>query len=305
MNDPQPDALSDILDLVRLKACVYFLRDFHKPWGMHIPAGAYAQFHLIVRGRSWLEYEGQRCALSSGDIVVFLRGDSHQLYDHPTSERVPGQQVISSIQSGQALFRQGNGDGSTRLLCGHFEFDRTLAHPFLQTLPRVIQLREQADSVWVDNLSTLLTARDDEPERGSDIIVRRLAEALFIHVLRLYLRQNTTATGFAAALNDRRIHHALQIIHRYADQDLSLNDIAGQIGMSRSALALRFKELLDETPINYLTRWRMLQAQTLLRHSGESLDTIAGRVGYASEAAFSRAFKRFHNVSPGSYRKSK
>ena len=297
------DTLSDVLNLMRLKGCVYFLRHFAAPWGMAMPDGPVAQYHMIVRGRCWLGFGDAMLALASGDVVVFPRGMAHVLLDTPATPPTPGSQVMAAHMAGQPLFAAGGEQVS--LLCGHFEYDRSLKHPLAAELPGFIHIKGLAadQPQWFDAVTNLLVRETGTAEPGASTVVDRLAEVLFIQVLRAYVQQNQTATGFLAAVRDGQIGRALGAMHHGAGGALRLADIAREAGMSRSSLALRFKQILGETPMDYLTRWRMLQAQELLRTSDQPILDIAEAVGYASEAAFSRAFKRRFSQSPGAFRR--
>jgi AraC family transcriptional activator of mtrCDE len=157
---------------------------------------------------------------------------------------------------------------------------------------------------WLEAITPMLVSETGVEHPGSDTIVERLAEVLLIQVLRAYLLDQSQAHGFLAALGDKRINRALKYIHLGADRDISLAEIAKAVGMSRSGLAVRFKELVGDSPMNYLTSWRMLRAKEFLASGDLPLVEVAERVGYASEAAFSRAFKREHNQSPSAFRRS-
>lgn len=297
------DTLSDVLNLMRLRGCVYFLRTFAAPWGMEMPSGPHAQFHMVVRGRCWLRFDAETIELASGDVIVFPRGDGHLLLDDPNTIPVPGIRVLDAHAAQQPIFA-GEGE-QTRLLCGHFEFDHAFRHPLATELPRLIHIKglssDQPD--WFEAVTRVLVRETDSDAPGSSTVIDRLAEVLFIQVLRAYLLQSKPVSGFLAAVRDGQINRALKTIHGAAGTELTLADIAREAGMSRSNLALRFKEVLGETPIDYLTRWRMLKAQELLRTSDRPLVDIAEHVGYKSEAAFSRAFKRRFEQSPGTFRR--
>lgn len=301
------DALSDVLQLVRLSGCVYFMSDFHAPWGMAMPESGVAQFHLVVRGQCWLRLDGERRLLSAGDVVVFPFGDAHDLSAEPAGATRPGPDVLAEIQAGATPFPAGgNGAADTRLLCGHFEFDRAQRHPLLQAMPRLIHVAGMADmqAGWIELVAPMLVRETGSGRPGAETVIERLAEVLLIQVLRAHLLGQEAGQGFLSALADRQISRALKLIHRRAGDDLRLEDIARAVGMSRSNLALRFKQLMGMGPMAYLTRWRLLQARAMLQTTGASLDEIAEAVGYASAAAFSRAFKREFDENPGEVRVS-
>lgn len=304
MPDQPHDPLSEILRLIRLKGCVYFQSDFSAPWGMEMGAGPYAQYHVVVRGQCWLLMNGERHLLATGDVVLLPQGDAHALVNDPATETLPGIEVLTAIQSGQPPFQDG--DATARLLCGHFEFDRMMNHPFVKDLPRLIHIKgmDGGQPNWLEAMTPMLVGEAGAEKPGADTIVERLAEVLLILVLRSYLNDQSGKQGFLAALGDQRISAALKYIHNRSDRDMTLADVAKAVGMSRSGLAVRFRELVGDTPMNYLTNWRMLKAKEFLRLADLPLMEVAERVGYTSEAAFSRAFKREHNQSPSAFRRA-
>lgn len=299
------DALSDILALVRLKGVVYFRRDFAAPWGMEMGRSAFAQFHLIVRGHCILEHAGRApVALSAGDILMFPRGDPHALADQPKRPKVPGIQVLDKHLQGEPIFLDG--DVTTTMVCGHFAFDPRFAHPLLDQMPPLIHLTQAAphELSWLETVTAAIIQETDSGRAGATAVVERLAEVLFVQILRAFMASRRPRDGMLAALRDERISRALKIIHDCADENLSLDKIARAVGMSRSAFAERFRALTGQAPIGYLTDWRMLKARELLEETGEPIDAICARVGYQSEAAFNRAFKRRYGRGPGALRRA-
>ena len=299
------DVLGDILQLIRLRGTVYFQSDFAAPWGMTMDTGSLAVFHMVVRGNCWLwtADSPKPIPLGGGDLVVFTQGDAHWLSDQPQGNCVPGQSVIQGIADGRPLFQ--NGTICTTLFCGHFEFDRDLHHPLLQSLPPLIHLRgaEQHQGTWLETAVSLITLETKSPQPGTAVVVDRLAEILFIQVLRAYMAQ-AQPDGYWAALNDREISQALTFLHAQPETAWTLEAIAQRIGMSRSAFAGRFKQLVGETPMRYLTGWRMQKARELLRETNLPLTAVAHQVGYNSQAAFIRAFHREFRQNPGAMRRA-
>jgi AraC-like DNA-binding protein len=300
------DALSDILRLVRLSGCVYFQSGFTAPWGMSMDAGLYAQFHVVVRGACWLTVGDDRRRLEAGDVVVLARGAAHTLSDDPESPSILGLQVLDAVLAGRPAFAVTEGQAETLLLCGHFEFDRAVAHPLIGELPDVIHVRgmESRQPGWLDWVAPVLIGETGSGRPGAESIVDRLAEVLLIQVLRAHLLEHQPEWGFLAAIMDRRVNSALKVIHAGAGDDLKLTEIARAAGMSRSGLAGRFKGIMGEAPMAYLARWRMLQARDLLSTTRLSLGDVAEQVGYGSEAAFSRAFRRAFAETPGAFRRA-
>lgn len=301
------DAFSDILRMIRLKSAVYFRSDFSAPWGMEVASGTNAKFHMIVRGNCWLMAEGfsEPLALSGGDIIVFPLGHAHWLADKPDHQRVPGKLVVEAANKNEPMFQ---GDKvCTTLVCGHFEFNRDFEHPFQKALPPFIHLSgmDKHKFSWLESVTNMVIQETDSGLPGAQVVAERLAEVLFIQILRAYLLQKSVSDGYFAALKDPQISRALHVMHTKLEADLTLENIARTIGMSRAAFAARFKRLTGVTPMNYVTNWRMNKAREMLRNRVQiPLIDVAERVGYTSEAAFNRAFKRQFDENPGTMRRA-
>lgn len=299
------DALSDILELIRLKSSVYFRKDFASPWGMEMGKSSYAQFHMVVRGHCWLKSKFLKnpIELYAGDIVIFLNGDEHWLADDPSNKRISGIKVVEAHHRKQKLFRGKN--ISTTLVCGHFEFEKGFNHPLLKSLPKFLHIKdtERRELTWLETATNVIMQETGSNEPGADAVVKRLAEILLIQILRVYMLRKNVSKGYLAALKDHQINNALKLIHTKPDESWTLENIARQIGMSRAAFAAKFKHLIGITPMNYLTSWRMFKARELIRQHHLSLFEIAESVGYSSEASFNRAFKKQFKKNPGAMRK--
>jgi len=298
------DVLSDILSKVKLTSVVYFKSDFSEPWGMNIPKGPFSQFHIVTKGQCVLRTKDKSIQLFTGDIVVFPLGASHWLANNENSERRNGQEVVESIFSGKSLF---DGDKlSATLVCGHFEFDKNIDHPFIKELPSIIHINDTDlnQFSWLKSVTELVIQEAGKELSGSDIIVNKLGEVLFIHLLRAYIEKNKSTKGFVAAIQDDRISKVLKEIHSSPQNNWQLNSLARVAGMSRTSFTNRFKVLVGATPHNYLTQWRLLQARELLIESDYSIREIAEKVGYQSEAAFNRVFKEKVNQTPLKFRRN-
>lgn len=298
------DVLSDILSKVKLSSAVYFKSDFSSPWGMDIPQGPFAQFHIVTRGQCILKMEKGITQLFAGDIVVFPFGSTHCLADIESSEGKNGKDVVEAIMQGESMF---SGDNiSTTLVCGHFEFDKSINHPFIKELPEMIHIHEaeRKKFSWLEGISNLVIEEAGSGQSGSSVIVNKLGEVLFVHVLRAFIERSSEKKGFVAAMQDERISTVLKSVHESPERDWQLLSMAQIAGMSRTGFINRFKELVGETPLNYVTQWRVLQAQELLIESNESVGEIALKVGYRSEAAFNRVFKKRVEQTPLKFRQN-
>lgn len=298
------DLISDVLSKVNLSSVVYFKSNFSVPWGMEVPKGPFAQFHMLSKGQCILKTNQTSLKLNAGDIVVFPFGESHWLANNEKSQRFQGQEVVESILSNQSLF--SGKEHSATLVCGHFQFDMTYDHPFIQELPSMIHITNSdlRRFNWLKNISDLVIEEASKQQSGSEIIVNKLGEILFIHTLRAHIEKSKSKHGFIAAIQDDRIGKVLKEIHHSSHQVWSLDQLAGIAAMSRTSFANRFKSLTGETPFNYITRWRLLKAKELLELSKMSVGEIAEQVGYQSEAAFNRVFKKRVSQTPLKFRQN-
>lgn len=302
------DALRDLLESAHLSGGVYFRCELRAPWGMQVPRTRTAEFHIVVRGQCWLRIPGRASpvALRAGDLAVCMHGDAHALLDRPNGKALPAEVVLQ----GQNLERYGpvkfGGDGpAATVLCGYFRFDRDSRNPIIDALPRFLLVQGGgAGTAALQSVIDLMTEEARAARPGAEVVVNRLCDVLFVHILRAYLEQHPDSGGLLAALADVHIGAALDLIHRHPEQRWSLGLLARQVGMSRSALAARFHALVGKPPMQYLTDWRMETARRLLAEGQLPQAAIAERVGYGSEAAFSKGFKRLLGVAPGAYRRA-
>ena len=298
------DILSDILSKIKLSSVVYFKSDFSEPWGMDIPKGPFAQFHIVTKGQCVLKIKEQSLQLFTGDIVVFPLGESHWLANKENSKLYDGQEVVQAIIDGKSLF-----DGeklSATLICGHFDFDKSIDHPFIKELPSMIHITDtdKKEFSWLASIADLVIQEAGKEQSGSNVIVNKLGEVLFVHTLRAYIQKNKSAQGFVAAMQDERIGKVLKALHSSSDRNWHLEQMAKVAGMSRTSFINRFKLLIGDSPFNYLRQWRLLQARELLKESEKPVGEIALEVGYQSEAAFNRVFKKIVQQTPLKFRQN-
>ena len=214
-----------------------------------------------------------------------------------------GQEIVEKIMQGASVF-EGDEVNST-LICGHYEVDQTLDHPFYQSLPKMIHLKS-ADMTSTDGLNTIinLIIKETQSDKlGSITISTKLAEVLFIKAIRYYLVSDSNGNSFLNALNDRKIQAVLNLIHEYPKENWSLNSLARKAGISRTLLANKFRELVGETPMKYLFKWRMQIAKQLLQNTNQTSIEVAAQIGYHSETAFNRAFKAHFDLTPHKFKK--
>jgi AraC-like DNA-binding protein len=266
-------------------------------------------FHAVVSGNAWatLADGGTPVALERGDVVMMPFGHNHLMSNEPGIATRPIADLNSVDQFGRGrLVVEGDGPG-TSLICGTVSFDKGAAHPVLSMLPPLLHIRDHAGrmSSAVETMIGLIADEMDHPEAGTETVVARLTDALVVYVLRNYIEQLSDGEGgWLAALKDAPIRDALGLIHRNPERSWTAAELAVLVGMSRSGFFSRFRGAVGETPAQYLTRWRIHLATRLLKEEDASVSAVAQRVGYATEAAFSNAFKRVMGVRPGAYRRA-
>jgi len=300
------DVLSEIFQTLRLRGTVYFHAQFHAPWGMRIPQGQFANFHFVTQGSCWLRIGSDTpMELKRGDMAIFPHGTTHSLLHEKDAGALPAREMLDAPRSGDSLSFGGSGAPTTSLICGHFEYDREYPHPLFETLNPLVYVpgEEIADAGWLATASEMAVNLSQETTPGGNAVVVRLAEALFMRALAAHVMSREDIAGFLGAMQDRQIGKALALMHRDMAHEWTLPALARAALMSRSVFAQRFRALVGEPPMLYLSRWRMLKARELLLDTCLPLGRIAERVGYRSEFALSKAFKKQFGSPPGDMRK--
>jgi AraC-like DNA-binding protein len=301
------DVLSDILQTLRLRGTVYFHARFHAPWGMRVPEGQIANFHLVTDGVCWLRTgdDAPLTELRSGDMAIFPQGSTHSLLYEKEATAVPAQEMLSTPRSRDSLSFGGKGAATTSLICGHFEYDREYPHPLFESLDEFIHIpgKQISDMGCLATVSELAANLSEQDRPGAHAVIDRLAEALFIQALVAHVDSRPDGAGFLSAMQDRQIGKALNLMHQDIAREWTLTELSRAASMSRSVFSARFRALVGEPPMLYLARWRMLKARELLLDTSLTLGRISERVGYRSEFAFSKAFKKLLGRTPGYIRK--
>ncbi len=300
------DALSEVLKTVHLENINCRRFELSAPWGVGFSSFDGVAFFAMIRGSCWLEVEGLPALLPlvGGDLVVLPKGQKHALRDEPASSLV---EFGSSRGISQECLHLGSGGLTTSVVHGWFRLEQVAAEPLLTALPRLIVVRgEDKRAVeWLETTMQFIAYETAFVRPGRDTVISYLAGILFVQAVRFYtMSQEFGGRCWLRALTHPDIGVALGLIHQSPDQPWTVALLAERVGMSRSAFAAEFRQLVGEPPLQYLTRWRMHKAASLLRLGQASLAQIAHLVGYESEAAFSKAFKRWMNHSPGSYRQT-
>ena len=313
------DALSDVLRAVRLSGAIFFDIRAALPWVAETPPGPAIVgsmfpgsdhlicYHVIVQGDCWACLEGEPpMHLTSGDIVVLPHGDTHVLASSPDLRRTPDMSLYKQPESGQLPVHITMGAGSdepkAQIVCGFLGCDARPYNPLLSALPRMIRVSDQPGGSLSAYVQFAL-AESKEPRIGGQWVLNHLSELMFVNVVRRYLESLPPGQAtWLAGLGDPFVGRALTALHRDPARAWTIESLARKVGLSRSALAERFSQFVGQPPMQYLTHWRMQLAANQLRSGAESIAVIANRVGYESEAAFSRAFRKIVGAPPSQWR---
>ena len=307
------DLLSDVLALLKLKGTLYFRTQFSPPWGLAVPEFEnVARFHFVHRGRCWLNVAGTGAPLllEQGDLVIVPRGNAHRLSDPADTDALTVDQVVADAGftgEGALVYGEPGAGHETQLICGHFAFDASASHPLLDALPRHIHIRGYAEVAdpWLDQTLRLIGSEAGRAQLGGDLIALKLSEIIFAQAIRAYLNTDGRKRQVFAGIADPHISRVLQAIHTSPSENWALPDLARIAGLSRSAFASRFHQLMSMTPLQYLTQWRMQVARRLLVDTDAPMIRVAESSGYQSEASFGRVFKRHFDVAPATYRRAR
>jgi AraC-like DNA-binding protein len=316
------DVLSDVLRAVRLTGAVYFDFELTSPWVAEAPpsreiaaavmpgAQRVIEYHLIARGGCWARADGhEEIRLAEGDLILFPQGDAHTLSSAPGMRATPDMSMFARPKTSLPLVYElgGGGPERARIVCCFLGCDERPFNPLLASLPRVIHLAAADDHATTGRLATLLNlaVRESGSARaGSENILARLSELMFVEAVRRYIEAMSPAqSGWLAGLTDPVVGQALAALHAGPTEAWTVERMARLVGVSRSVFAERFTGMVGQPPMQYLALWRMQLASRLLAEGGD-VATVAGAVGYESEAAFSRAFKKLVGQSPRMWRHS-
>lgn len=333
------DVLSDVLRVVRLSGAVFFVAEFSTPWAIESPpskdlapflmprAECFTLFHVLAEGGCWVKVKSEPpMRMVAGDVVVVPQGDEHVMGSDLALKPTPMKALVPEIpRPGMPPVINGGGGEVTRFVCGYLHCDQKF-NPLFRTLPRLLCIRNRAGSVvlesagaanqasdrlvpfhagmWLNTTLHYLVKEAQSQNLSSQLILGRLTELMFVEVLRRYMEDLAPGQkGWLAALKDPFVGRAVNLLHAQPARTWTVDDLARDSGVSRSALAGRFTQLIGESPMRYLTNWRIHLAKQLLREGHHSMAEVAERVGYESEYAFNRAFKRQVGKPPAAWGK--
>jgi AraC-like DNA-binding protein len=315
------DALSDVLRVIRLKGSVFLHAEFTEPWCISaqlspadcgsLLSGAehLVLYHYVVEGRLVAQIPGaEPIEIEAGEVVMFPHNHEHLLGSNFKVPPVPASEVMQALPGGGlSVIRHGGGGDRTRIVCGFLGSDRLEGNPLTGALPPMLRFdtRRDAGGAWMRSSLEFAAAELAAHRAGSATVLAKLSELLFVETLRNYVEELAEEqTGWLAGLKDPFVSRALSLLHERVGKEWTVDELGREIGLSRSALADRFTRLIGEPPMRYLARWRIQVAAQRLRDSDTPLVRIAEQVGYDSEAAFNRAFKRSFGIPPATWRRN-
>jgi AraC-like DNA-binding protein len=303
------DVLDEVLRSLQPQGRILCQLELSGPWAFRMPDTGLARFHVVEKGSCWLQtQDGAPVALGAGDLVIVL-------YDHHLSNSAKSRSSASLETFIERLkqftrigFRKPGATPTTHLLCGSFQLTRGVGHLLLNVLPPVLHVKSRSGGrsvEWLDLTLRFLNAEIAQLGMGSETVVSRLTDLIFIQAVRAWVGEEPEGAGARlGALRDRHIGSALRLMHREPGRAWRVSTLARAVGVSRATLARRFTLLVGEPPLTYLGRSRMRLAADLMRSEDLTLGEIAARVGYQSEAALSRMFSRVMGLPPGAYRRA-
>ncbi len=313
------DVLSEVLKVVKLQGALFFNGEFSSPWSVCSPpspavasclapgAGHLIIYHLLTEGGAYARLvNGERIPLDAGDIVIFPHGDAHFIENGlPTKSVDIAKELARIVSRGLKLASLGGGGEVTKFICGYMACEPRLSQVFLSGLPPVfkVSIRNDASGRWLENSIRFSVNESDASRAGGEAVLAKLSEVLFVETLRTYIAHlPAEQTGWLAGARDAEVGRSLALMHRHPAHPWTIASLAKEAGVSRSVLADRFRHYLNEPPMAYLTRWRLQLGAQRLASTSYSVSQIASEVGYESEAAFNRAFKREFTVPPARFR---
>ncbi len=300
---PEFDVLGDILETLRFRGSIFFRSDLAAPWGMSLSEMGTPRFHMMLSGECFVGSDTHDAVKAEeADIIMLPNGGSHWIADKAGRELVPSTRAGKACELGNRLFQKGQ--ITNRLMCGMVHFDQGATHPILDALPEMMHfsMLESAGPIW--SVVKLIDAEmQGSPNLGSRI-ADRLTEVLFLQLLNHYVRENEEASGFLAALRDRRVYRALMLIHQEPEFNWTLASLGERVGMSRATLVRRFQEVVGIAPMAYIADWRLMKAHNLIKYSATPFDHVADATGFASARTLSKAFRRRYGCTPNELRRS-
>lgn len=301
------DPLGEALHFLRTSGIFYSRSELAEPWGVRLPTfPGCLMFHTVMSGHCWVDVEGaEPFRLTPGHLALVPHGKGHDLVSALGTPTVNLFDLNrEELSKRYEMIRHGDGEPTTQMVCCTVRYEHPAAHQLIALLPPLMSVRQDAGNDLIESMINLLGVEARALSSGSETILTRLADILLIQAIRSWIEQDVNIQkGWLGALQDKQLGQALFLIHRNPAHSWTVESLAKEVAMSRAGFAARFKKMVGESPMQYVTRGKMHTALTWLKEEDTPLVEIAPRLGYQSEAAFSRAFKRFIGIAPGGIRR--
>jgi len=314
------DVLSEVLKVVKLEGAVFFNAEFSAPWCLSSSGsigmapflspfpGHLILYHLLTEGHAYAKLpQGRREELNAGDIVILPHGDAHFLGNGSAKPVDSFKTFAKNLSQGLKVARFGGGGEITKFVCGYMACDPRLSEVFLAGLPKIfkVHVADEPSGHWLQNSIRFTVGEASGSNAGSSLVLAKLSEVLFVETLRRYINAlPPNHTGWLAGTRDPAIGQALALLHKDPAHPWTISDLARRTGLSRTRLVERFGHFVGKAPMTYLAQWRLQLAAEMLQSTDAGVAEVAAEVGYGSEAAFSRAFKREFNCPPAQFRRN-
>ena len=309
------DLLSDILSHLKFEGTLYFRTSFTSPWSIRVPSYEnVSRFHFAHRGRCFVRINPNHSPvqLEQGDLVIITKGAAHTLYCDPNTES-PATTLEDVLEksgfngSGALVYGEPGTHHETQLICGHFAFDKDAHHPLIDALPEYIHIQNYGADAgnWMESTLKVIGSEVGQDKIGSDVIALKMSEIIYAQAMRTYLSTQSAKQSELAGYTDNHVAKAIKEIHKSPGHQWSLTELASIAGLSRTSFVTRFRVKLRITPLVYITNWRMQLARRHLLDTDNPIIDVAEKVGYQSEAAFSRVFKKVYGIAPVTYRRQR
>jgi AraC-like DNA-binding protein/mannose-6-phosphate isomerase-like protein (cupin superfamily) len=304
---PSPDAVSDALRSLSVRSTIFCLSELRAPWAFRVDGEAVAKFHVVLEGSAFLVRPSEEpLVLSAGDLVVLPRGAAHTLAHDHAGPAIALDRILAEHPLESGLRLRYGGDGAvTRILCGGLSLAEALPQSTLAVFPEVLRIeRDRAvATAWLEPVLAALTAEAESGLPGASAVVAKLADVFLTQALRAWMVEagNDGRAG-AGLVGDQSIARAVRALDTRSSEAWSLDSLAKHVGLSRTALAVKFREAIGQSPMRYLTTVRLNRAAAYLAAGRLTVHEVAHRTGYQNEATLSKAFKREFGLAPGAYR---
>lgn len=297
------DVLQDVLETLRFRGSIFFRSSLAAPWGISLEKSRSPRFHIALSGQCYVGSDNNDAVqVDAQDVIMLPNGNSHWISDQPGRKLVRSSVAADACELNSPLFQEG--EITNHLICGIIQFDQDMSHPIFNALPSVMHFPALKTSGTSWSVIKLIEKEMDNDRLQNGGIVDRLTEILFIQLMDHYVSNSENATGFLAALSDKRVYKALSLIHREPEFDWTLSLLGERSGMSKATLVRRFQEIVGVAPMSYISDWRIMKAYNLVKYTSTPLEQIADSLGFASARTLTRSFRRHYNCTPSVLRKS-